>query len=127
MNHVNSQGEDAMSEQSIPTFRFVRSFTSIFAVSDLETAKQIYHDEFLPALAGGPRPYTCDALIEIVQEGAETVEAVIHTQWESLDALHEAMAIDQVGTALMRMLLLNKERPKVATYEIDCADIPAPR
>ena len=114
-----------MSEQ--PTFRFVRSFTSILAVSDLESAKQIYRDEFLPALATGPRPYTSDVLIEIVQEGVETVEAVIHTQWESLDALHEAMAIEQVGTALMRMLLLNKERPKVATYEIDRANVASAR
>ncbi|MEQ4305840.1 hypothetical protein ABNF97_31395 [Plantactinospora sp. B6F1] len=112
----------SMSGTTAPRYRYVRSFTSLIERDNLDAVKKIYYDEFLPALATGPRPYQAHALIELADDASDVVEAVIHTRWESLDALHEAMGIEQVGTSLMRMLLLNKERPKIATYVIDDPD-----
>jgi quinol monooxygenase YgiN len=97
---------------------FVRVFQSAVDPDDVETVRQFFVDDVVPAFAGLDGCVGVELLIGRDRNAGGLVEGAAVSRWSSVEAMDVAVASREVREALVRVTALLRQQPVTRVFEV---------
>lgn len=98
--------------------RFVRLLQSAVDPADIETVRQLFADDVVPAFATVPGCLGIELLMSGEHNAGGLVEGGSLSRWESKEAMEAGMSSRQVTEAQVRVFKLLRQEPIVRVFEV---------
>ena len=98
--------------------RYVRILQSAVDPSDIETVRQLFADDVVPAFASVPGCLGIELLVGTANNAGGLVEGGSLSRWESREAMEAGMQSREVAEAQVRVFKLLQQEPVVRVFEV---------
>jgi quinol monooxygenase YgiN len=98
--------------------QFLRVFQSAVDPDDVETVRQLFADDVLPAFTSLTGCLGVELLISRERNAGGLVDGAAVSRWTSVEAMDEAVASRPVREALVRVTALLRQQPVTRVFEV---------
>lgn len=96
----------------------LRILQSAVDPADIDTVKQLFADDVLPAFKALPGCLGIELLVSVESNAGGLVDGAAVSRWEGIAAMDAGMASRQVSEAQVRVFELLRQQPVVRVFEV---------